>query len=231
MENRTNMKNRKLILLVFIAILFGSLFLNFKTHAQEGVYYSPTSIFSLNEETNFTVYSTAPLTWKLNNGVNFTVHVNATGLPIGENITIDVMTVYFDSPDYTSRRQKHAFTPMINLTETSRLLEERTILYAPDDVEKNFNMTVVILARSTNITENQVFEAYFPGDEPYIEVKKDVVLPIINLPGFPDITTFGRWIFIFAVSFVLIAFPSILVASFKIQELVKNRSKKGGEKK
>jgi hypothetical protein len=151
--------------------------------------------------------------------------LNATGLPSGENITINIITVYFDSPDYTSRKQKHAFTPRTNLTETDRHLEQRTTLYAPDDVEEKFNITIVILAQSTNVTEDQVFEAYFPGDEPHIEVTKDLVLPIINLPGFPDIATFGRWIFIFAIAFILVSFPSVLVVSFKIKEISQRRKK------
>lgn len=227
------MKNsRKLVLSLFIIVLITSLFVNPNLYAQEeGVYYSPTSTFVLNSETNFTVYSTAPLTWTLNSAVNFTVYLNASGLPSGENITVEIITVYFDSPDYADRRQKHAFTPMANLTETDRELVQRTTLFAPDDVDKYFNISIVILAHSTNVTDNQVFEADFPGDEPYIEVKKDIVLPVINLPGFPDIATFGRWIFIFGISFVLIAFPSILVLSFKTKELFEKRKKEGGKKK
>ena len=119
----------------------------------------------------------------------------------------------------------------INTKLTQRELEQRTTLYAPDDVDKYFNISIVILAHSTNVTENQVFESEFPGDEPYIEVKKDIVLPVINLPGFPDAATFGRWIFIFGVSFVLIVFPSILVLSFKTKEFIEKRKKKGGKEK
>ncbi len=224
-------RSKKLVVTLFVLVLFASLFVNPDSYAQEGVYYSPTTTFELNDNTNFTVYSTAPLTWTLNSAVNFTVYLNATGIPSGENITIEILTVYFDSPDYTSRRQKHAFTPRINLTETNRELEQRTTLYAPDDVDKHFNITIVIIAHSTNVTVEQVYEADFPGDEPYIEVKKDIVLPVINLPGFPDIATFGRWIFIFGISFALIAFPSILVVGFKTKEFIEKRKKDGGKKK
>ena len=223
-------KSKQLIVIFILLTLFTSIIVNLESIAQEGVYYSPTSIFELNNETNFTVYSTAPLTWTLNSAVNFSVYLNATGLPSGENITVELITVYFDSPDYTYRKQKHAFTPMINLTETQRELEQRTTLYAPDDVDKYFNISIIILAHSTNVTKNEPYEAEFPGDVEYIEVKKNIVLPIINLPGFPAADTFLRWIFIFGVAFILISMPSIFVASFKIKEIVERRKTKGGKK-
>ncbi|MFW9852917.1 MAG: hypothetical protein ACFFDS_08240, partial [Candidatus Thorarchaeota archaeon] len=223
-------KSKQLTVIFILLTLFTSIVVNLESIAQEGVYYSPTSFFELNNEKNFTVYSTAPLTWTLNSAVNFSVYLNATGLPSGENITIEVITVYFDSPDYTYKKQKYAFTPMTNLTETQRELEQRTILYAPDDVNKYFNISLVILAHCTNVTNNQVYEADFPGDVEYIEVKKNIALPIINLPGFPDADTFLRWIFIFGVAFVLISMPSIFVVSFKIKEIVESRKTKGGKK-
>jgi hypothetical protein len=179
---------------------------------------------------NFTVQSAAPLTWNQNQRVNLTIEIEATGLPVGENISISTISIYYNIPDDPHKKYQTSIVPRNNFTELNQVQIFNSSLFAPDET-KEFNITMEFIVFSTSIPENQFFEAVFPGDVEYIEVKEDRALPIINLPGFPDGQTFSRWIFIFAISFILIAMPSIFVASFKIKEVIQNRSKKGGKKK
>jgi len=214
-----------IILLVNIPVLA---FTSYVSMSQESVYTSPKKTLEINGDTNFTVYSTAPLTWELNGHENFTIYFNSTGVPSGENITLVSVSIYYNIPDNPHRQQARILTPQVNLTGVNQQYEILSSLSPPSDADE-FNITIEIIAKSTSEPENQLFEAQFPGDGIYIDIKKDLVLPVINLPGFPDIETFARWIFIFAVAFIIISLPSIFVASFKIQELVKTR-KKGGQK-
>ncbi len=214
-----------IILLVNIPVLA---FTSYVSISQESVYTSPKETLEINGDTNFTVYSTAPLTWELNGHENYTIYFNSTGVPSGENITLVSVSIYYNIPDDPHRQQARILTPQVNLTGVNQQYEILSSLKPPSDADE-FNITIEIIAKSTSKPENLLFEAQFPGDEIYIDIKKDLVLPVINLPGFPDIETFARWIFIFAVAFVIISLPAIFVASFKIQELVKTR-KKGGKK-
>ena len=191
-------------------------------------YTSQAYPFGINQNTTITVVSEAPLSWNENERVNLTVTLNATAVPIGENITIVLITVMYNYPDdpdphpYTS---KSPDDPDKNLTEVGHTYEYPFDLQAPSDEDiKKFNITIRVLVKSTSEDYNQEFEAFFPGDaeNPYIDIKTDVVLPIINLPGFPDIQTFGRWIFIFGVILIIIALPSIFVASSKTHHFIKN---------
>lgn len=230
MEERAEMKYHKglkTILLVSV-IIIGSYFA-FDILAQESVYTSPKTTFSMDSYTNFTVQSAAPLTWNLNVRVNLTIEIEATGLQVGENISIATISVYFNIPDDPHKKYQSSIVPKNNFTELNQVQIFNASLFAPDDT-KEFNITLEFVVFSTSIPENQFFEADFPGDVEYIEVEEDRTLPIINLPGFPDAQTFSRWIFIFAISFILIAMPSIFVASFKIKDVIQNRSKKGGKK-
>ncbi len=232
MEERTILKNKRLyasLSIVFFSILLCS-FYSLKTNGQESVYTSPTTLFEVDSNTNFTVYSTAPLTWRLNSPVNFTAYINATGLPAGMNLTVVSISIVYNKPDDPHGEYPKILTPNKNMTVEKELLEQKTLLYAPSDADQ-FNISLEIVVRSTTSPDNQLFKSEFPGDVEYIEVKKDIVLPIINLPGFPDANTFLRWIFIFGVAFVLISMPSIFVLSFKIKERVENRKAKGGKKK
>ncbi len=212
-----------IILLVNIPILA---FTSYDSISQESVYTSPKETLEINGNTTFTVYSTAPLTWESSSHENYTIYFNSTGVPSGENITLVSVSIYYNIPDDPHRQQARILTPQVNLTGVNQQYEILSSLRTPSDADE-FNITIEIIARSTSEPENQLFEAQFPGDGIYIEIKEDLVLPVINLPGFPDIETFLRWIFIFGVAFVIISLPAIFVASFKIQELVKTRKKSG----
>ncbi|MHA1622769.1 MAG: hypothetical protein ACTSVO_11570 [Candidatus Heimdallarchaeaceae archaeon] len=231
MEEREFMKKFSkfiiIVLLVNISVLF---FTSSVSISQESVYTSPKDTLEISGDTNFTVYSTAPLTWELNGQENYTMYFNSTGVPIGENITLVSVAIYYNIPDDPHRQQARIFTPQVNLTGVNQQYEILSTLRPPSDTDE-FNITIEIIATSTSEPDNQLFETQFPGDELYIEIRKDLVLPVINLPGFPDIETFSRWIFIFAVAFVIISLPAIFTASFKIQELVKTRKKDGKKKK
>ena len=230
MEKREFMKKvSKIIIIILLVNLPVLAFTSYVSISQEeSVYTSPKETLEINGNTTFTVYSTAPLTWELNGQTNYTIYFNSTEVPAGENITLVSVSIYYNVPDDPHRQQARILTPQVNLTGVNQQYEILSTLRPPSDADE-FNITIEIIARSTSKPENQLFEAEFPGDGIYIDIKKDLVLPVINLPGFPDIETFLRWIFIFAVAFVIISLPAIFVASFKIQELVKARKK--GEKK
>ena len=231
MEERTEMKFGKGVKFVplILVIIIGSHYA-FDILAQDSVYTSPKSTFAIDSNTNFTVQSAAPLTWNLNQRVNLTIEIEATGLTVGENISISTISIYYNIPDDPHKKYQTSIVPKDNFTEVNQIQAFNSSLFAPDDTNE-FNITIELIVFSTSIPENQFFEAAFPGDIEYIEVEEDKALPIINLPGFPDGQTFARWIFIFAISFILIAMPSIFVASFKVKEAFQNRRKKGGEKK
>ncbi|MHA1667936.1 MAG: hypothetical protein ACTSX6_02120 [Candidatus Heimdallarchaeaceae archaeon] len=197
---------------------------------QEDIHESPLTTFYVDDVTNFTFYSSAPLKWKQYSPVNLTIYINSTGLPTDVNLTIISISIFYNITDNTHGQLETILTPNTNMTKVNQLLELRKTLLAPNDAD-SFTITFIILAKSTLVPENQVFRAYFPGDENTIEVKKEAVLPIINLPGFPDSQTFLRWIFIFFIVLVLIAFPGIFVASFKIKEKLDLKKKKGEKKK
>jgi len=220
-------KGVKFVLLVSV-IVIGNFFA-FDILAQDSVYTSPKSTFVVDSNTNFTVQSAAPLTWNLNQQVNLTIEIEATGLPVGENISIETISIYFNIPDDPHKKYQTSIVPRNNFTELDQVQTFNSSLFAPEDT-KEFNITLEFVVYSTSIPDNQFFEAEFPGDVEYIEVEEDRTLPIINLPGFPDAQTFSRWIFIFALSFILIAMPSIFVASFKIKDAMQSRSKKRGKK-
>lgn len=229
MEERTEMKIQKgvqTILLISILILGG--YFVYDITAQDSVYTSPKSTLVLDSNTNFTVQSAAALTWNLNQRENLSIEVEATGLPSGENISIVTISIYYNIPDDPHKKYQVSIVPKNNFTELHQVQTFNTSLFAPDETTE-FNITIEIVAFSTSIPENQFFETEFPGDVEYIEVKEDRVLPIINLPGFPDAQTFSRWIFIFAIAFILIAMPTFFAASFKIKDAIENRKKKGGK--
>jgi hypothetical protein len=228
MEEREFMKKVSKIIMIILLVNIPVLgFTGYVSLSQdESVYTSPRETLEINEDTNFTVYSTAPLTWESSSQENYTIYFNSTGVPVGENITLVSVSIYYNIPDDPHRQQARILTPQVNLTGVNQQYEILNSLRPPSDADE-FNITIEIIARSTSDPENQLFEAQFPGDGIYIDIKEDLVLPVINLPGFPDIETFLRWIFIFGVAFVIISLPAIFVASFKIQELVKTRKKSG----
>ena len=219
-------KISKVIVLIILVNILSLAFTSSISISQESVFTSPKETIEINGDTNFTVYSTASLTWKANNYENYTIYFNSTGVPLGENITLVSVSIYYKIPDDPHKQQARILTPQVNLTGINQQYEILSTLRPPSDAEE-FNITLEIIAGSTSEPDS-LYEAQFPGSGIYIDIQEDVVLPVIGLPGFPDIGTFLRWIFIFGVAFVIIALPSIFVASFKIQELVKTR-KKGGK--
>ncbi len=223
-------KVSKIIVIILLVNILALAFTSYISISQESVYTSPKDTMEINGDTNFTVYSTAPLTWESNGQENYTIYFNSTGVPVGENITLVSVSIYYNVPDNPHRELARVVTPQVNLTGINQQYEILSTLRPPSDADE-FNITIEIIARSTSEPENQLFDAQFPGDGIYIDIQSDLVLPIINLPGFPDIETFARWIFIFAVAFVIISLPSIFVAVFKIQEYVKTREKGGKKEK
>ncbi len=219
-------KVSKIIVFILLINILTLDFTSYVSISQESVYTSPKETLEINGDTNFTVYSTAPLTWESNSQTNYTVYFNSTGVPLGENITLVSVAIYYNIPDNPHRQQARILTPQVNLTGVNQQYEILSSLRPPSDADE-FNITIEIVARSTSEPENKLFETQFPGDGIYIDIKTDLVLPVINLPGFPNIETFARWIFIFAVAFVIISLPAIFVVSFKIQDFVKTRKKSG----
>ena len=222
---------KKISKIIIIILLVNIPILAFTSHvsmSQDSVYTSPKETMEINGDTNFTVYSTASLTWELNSQENYTIYFNSTGVPVGENITLVTVAIYYNIPKKERVIATPILTPQINFTGVNQQYEILSVLRPPSDADE-FNITIEIVACSTSEPENQQFNAQFPGDREYIDITKNLVLPA--LPGFPDIETFARWIFIFSVAFVIISLPAIFVASFKIQELVKARKKSGKKKK
>lgn len=225
------MKKKKKALMVFIfTYILVITYTNDVSIGQESVYTSPKTTFEIGTNVTFSVYSTAPLIWNANQYENFTMYYNATGLPTGENITLVTISIYYNIPNDPHKKQARVLAPQFNLTEENQQYEVLTSFPPPSEADE-FNLTIEIVASSTSFPENQLFEAEFPGDETYIEVKESLVLPIINLPGFPNIETFVRWIFIFLVALIIIALPAIFVASFKLKETIQSRSKKPKKEK
>ncbi len=227
MEKRAIMKLKKPIRnLLIITVLVLSIFLILPTEGQESVYTSPTYRFEIDENTNFTVVSRAPLSWEENVGVNFSITLEAkTGeIPPGENITITYVDITYVYPDNeTEARYLHAEDFMLN--ETIQIYHINTTLLAPNDYNL-FNISIEIIAHSSLQPEDTLYIAYFPGDRSYIQVERGAALPIINLPGFPDPQTFVRWIFVFVVILLIMITPSLFVGIPKMGEFSKKAFKK-----
>jgi len=219
----------KIFYFMLISLLIASIFPVYQSVGQEGVYTSPTYSFEIDENTNFTVVSQAPLTWQQNQYENITVIIKTTGLEVGENLSLTLVSFLFNYPGDPVPHSSGSKIINQNLTQIDQTYEFNKTFLPPD--EERFNITIKIIANSTGVPVAQEFFAQFPGDEPYIEVKKSKALPVINLPGFPDPQTFVRWIFIFLVIIGIISLPSIFVAYTKIQEKVKGRKTKGEDKK
>ncbi|RLG12211.1 hypothetical protein DRN69_06995, partial [Candidatus Pacearchaeota archaeon] len=117
-----------------------------------------------------------------------------------------------------------------NLTYIGEEFNINQTRYAPENTDE-FNITLSILAQTVNMTNTEEFSMDFPGkDEDNIIIKKNLVIPVINLPGFPNIETFSRWIIIFIVIQLIIMSPAILVLYFKISKQ-KTRSRSQRKKK
>lgn len=230
MENRAEMRIKsKILYLIFVSLLIGCFYPIYESVGQESVYTSPTYSFEMDENTNFTVVSQAPLTWQQYQYENITVTIRVSGLPVGENLSLTLVSFLYNYPDDPVPHSYGSEIINQNLTNIDETYKFNKTLLPPD--QDRFNITIKIIANSTGVPYAQEFFAEFPGDEPYIEVKKSRALPVINLPGFPDPQTFVRWIFIFLVIVGIISLPSIFVASMKIKERLRKRTKKGEDEK
>jgi hypothetical protein len=191
---------------------------------QVSVYTSPTYRFEIDEYTNFTVVSRAPLSWEENVEVNFSITFGANNIETGYNISISYVDITYVYPDNeTEARYLHAndFT----LNETNPIYNINTTLIAPAEYNL-FNISIEILAQSSSSPSDELYIAYFPGDKSYIQVEREGANPIINLPGFPDSLTFSRWIVIFIVIFLVMIAPALFVGIPKSIELTKVGFKK-----
>ena len=231
MEEGKHMKFSKLIISLFVlTATLSTLTIPIEVVGEETGYTSPPNFFQIEGDTNFTAYAVAPLSWELDKPVNLTLYINVTVLPEGSNMSIVILSYYYNLPNSPVRKHQKSSTPNVMMTETNQQFVDIASLYAPDDVEE-FNITIEIIANSSSSPENQEFEMEFPGDLPYIEVEDTSANPIINLPGFPESRTFWRWILIFFVAMIIMTLPTSYVAFVKIQQNLKSRKKKGVKKK
>ena len=187
-------------LLIVSALMLTVISVN-QLEGQTSVYTSPTYRFEIDSSTNFTVVSRAPLSWKENVDVNFSITFGANNIQAGYNISITYVDITYIYPDnVTEARYLHDEDFILN--ETNQIYNINTTLIAPSDYDL-FNISIEILAHSSSYPSDTLFIAYFPGDKSYIQVEREGANPIINLPGFPDELTFVRWIIIFIVIFLV----------------------------
>lgn len=225
------MKFSKLIIPLFVlTAILSTLTIPIGVVGEETGYTSPLNFFQIGEDTNFTAYAVAPLSWELNKPVNLTLYINVTVLPEGSNMSIVSLSYWYNLPNSPYPDYQPASTPNVMVTEVNQQVVVRKTLLAPSDVEE-FNITIRIIANSSSSPDNQEFEMEFPGDLSYIEVEDTSANPIINLPGFPESRTFWRWILIFFVAMIIMTLPASCVAFMKIQQNLKSRKKKGAKKK
>ncbi len=220
MEKRAKMKLKKpIISLVLLSALVLTITTTNQSNGQSSVYTSPTYRFEFDPNTNFTVVSRAPLSWKENTNVNFNITFGANNIESGYNITITYVDITYVYPDnQTEARYLHDGDFVLN--ETNKFYNINTTLIAPTDYNL-FNISIEIIAHSSSYTEDTLFKAYFPGDKSYIQVERVGVNPVIKLPGFPDPQTFIRWIIIFLVVFVVMITPALFIGVPKTIELSK----------
>ncbi|MHA1302740.1 MAG: hypothetical protein ACTSQE_01610 [Candidatus Heimdallarchaeaceae archaeon] len=225
------MKTRNKLLLIIITIMgliYATIPANQGIGAQESVF-TTTEIISIDNNTKITVSAAAPLTWTLNEPTNFTVTIRLSTIAENDSLYITYIATAYNIPGEPFPEDQKTTIVQENLTEIDQEIEKIQTRYAPENTDE-FNITLSILAKTTNMTEAQEFKMDFPGKgESNITIKKNVVLPIINLPGFPNTETFVRWILIFIIVLIIVLMPALFVSYFKIQEWTK--MKKRGEDK
>ena len=219
------MKLKKSILSLIIITFIGLIVVpSNPLNGQESIYTSPTYRFELDEETNFTVVSRAPLSWEENVQENFSITFGANNINVSHNISITYVDITYVYPDnQTEARYLHDEDFVLNIT--NQVYNINTTLIAPADYNL-FNISIEIIAHSSTNTSDTLFIAYFPGDRPYIQVEREGVNPIINLPGFPDPLTFSRWIVIYVIVLLVMITPALFVGIPKTIELSKIGIKK-----
>lgn len=217
---KTISKSTIIILLIFTLIQI------YPSFSQGSVYTSPTYRFNLDENSNFTVVSRAPLSWKENIATNFNITFEATGIPVSGNITIKYVDITYVYPD-NNTEIVFTQTADFELNETFNLYYINTTLIAPFKYNL-FNISIEIVANSSTQPDH-LYIAYFPGDKSYIQVERGAVAPIINLPGFPNVQTFVRWIIIFFIIFIIMITPALFIGIPATYELSKKTYKKLNE--
>jgi len=224
---KNNLYLRSTLTLISIIVIVASLIFqeNVVLAAETEGYQSPLNQFTIGG-VNFTAYAIAPLEWEGTGQTNISVFINATVIPAQANLTIISVSFYYQKINKPNREFADITVVNTTLTNQNRTLDVIKPLYPPSDVDK-FNITIDITAKTDTVSD-QDFYMEFPGDYPYINVKREKVIPIINLPGFPNSESFIRWIIIFGFSTILLALPSIFVGSKKIGEWIEKRKKSKG---
>jgi len=213
-----------LLIVMFISILVVP---TSPLDSQISIYTSPTYRFELDELTNFTAVSRAPLSWEEDVDVDFNLTLEASGLNSSNYIFIDLIQfVYINSENVSEYGRDYNEDFLLN--ETHPIFSFNKTLDTPTDYNL-FNISILIYTsriidpHEDNIT---IFTAYFPGSFPHIQVEREDVNPIIALPGFPDSLTFSRWIIIYVVILLVMITPALFVGIPKSIELSKSAYKK-----
>ncbi|MHA1115442.1 MAG: hypothetical protein ACTSRR_08090 [Candidatus Heimdallarchaeaceae archaeon] len=186
-------------------------------NAKETVF-TATEIIDINETTQITVSMAAPLTWEINTGINISVNIKLSKIAQNDSLFITYIKTEYNIPGKQFPEDQQITIIENNLTNIGEEININQTRYAPENTDE-FNITLSILAQTVNMTSTEEFSMDFPGKgEDNILVKKNLVLPIINLPGFPNIETFSRWIVIFVVIQLVIMSPALFVLYFKIKK-------------
>ncbi|UJG42093.1 MAG: hypothetical protein K9W45_06435 [Candidatus Heimdallarchaeum aukensis] len=186
-------------------------------NAKETVF-TATQIIDINETTQITVSMAAPLTWEINTGINISVNIKLSKIAQNDSLFITYIKTEYNIPGKQFPEDQQITIIENNLTNIGEQISINQTRYAPENTDE-FNITLSILAQTVNMTSTEEFSMDFPGKgEDNILVKKNLVLPIINLPGFPNIETFSRWIVIFVVIQLVIMSPALFVLYFKIKK-------------
>ncbi|UJG44919.1 MAG: hypothetical protein K9W46_06990 [Candidatus Heimdallarchaeum endolithica] len=186
-------------------------------NAKETVF-TATEIIDINETTQITVSMAAPLTWEINTGINISVSIKLSQIAQNDSLFITYIKTEYNIPGKQFPENQQISIIEDNLTYIGEEFNINQTRYAPENTDE-FNITLSILAQTVNMTNTEEFSMDFPGKgEDNIIIKKNLVIPVINLPGFPNIETFSRWIIIFIVIQLIIMSPAILVLYFKISK-------------
>ena len=185
-------------------------------NAKETVF-TATEIIDINETTQITVSMAAPLTWEINTGINISISIKLSQIAQNDSLFITYIKTEYNIPGKQFPENQQISIIENNLTYIGEEIDINQTRYAPENTDE-FNITLSILAQTVNMTSTEEFSMDFPGKgEDNIIVKKNLVIPVINLPGFPNIETFSRWIVIFIIIQLIIMSPAILVLYFKIR--------------
>ncbi len=216
------MKNIKLFFLLSFVILFG-LFTTPSHYSTEITIagdegFKAVEIIAVNNSTNISVSVISPLTWKSNEATNITIEIKLSAIAENDNLTLTYVATSYNIPGKPFPISQKTTVINENLSQVGQEVNKTQTRYAPENTDE-FNITVTILAKTENMTDSRELYMDFPGKgESNIRIIRNVALPIINLPGFPNAETFVRWIVIFVVVLLILISPSLFVLYFKIKE-------------